>query len=155
MVLTHTEFCADLLFYVARQRQIEILASEQQMFTYGGTFKFDVSTLDVNTYEAEVRCASSDVADQHEVAVFQVFSETLVMLRHPRVKRGKRLFQQRHALESSLPRGFHGQLARFLIERGRYGEYDFLVLKELLRIRTVLSRHRVVPGIPQMQKITA
>src|SRR6266566_982019 len=147
MVLAQTEFCADFLFYAAGQREIEILASQQQMFTDGGTFKFDLSTWDVDTYEAEVRCASSDVANQHELAVLQVSSESLVMLRHPRVKCGKRLFQQRQVLESSLPRGFHCQLARFLIERGRHSQYDFLVLKELLRIRSVFGRHRVVPGI--------
>ena len=148
MVLAQTEFCVDFMFNEARQREIEILASEQQMFTYGGTFKFDVSTWDVDTYEAEVRRASSDVANQHELAVLQVSSQSLVMLRHPRVKRGKRLLQQRQVLESSLSAGFDCQLARFLIERGRHGQYDFLVLKELLRIRSVLSRHRVVPGIP-------
>src|SRR5215469_10032379 len=148
MVLAQAEFCADFLFYATRQREIEILASKQQMFTYGGAFKFDVSTLDVGTYEAEVRCASSDVANQYELAVLQVFSESLVMLCHPRVKRGKRLFQQRQVLESSLARGFHCQLARFLIERGRHGQYNFLVLKQLLRIRSVFRRHRVVPGIP-------
>src|SRR6516165_387445 len=148
MALVQTEFCADFLFYATRQREIEILASKQQMFTYGGALKFDLSTLDVGTYEAEVRCASSDVANQHELAVLQKSSESLVMLRHPRVKRGQRLFQQCQVLESSLACGFHCQLARLLVERGRHGQYDFLVLKELLRIRSVFGLHRVVPGIP-------
>src|SRR5690348_6076138 len=118
MLLSQTESCTDLLFYVARQGEIEILASKQQVFTDGGAFTFDVFALDVGTHEAEVRCAPSDVANQYELAVFEESSESVVMLRRPRVKRGKRLFEQRQVLESSLPRRFDCQLARFLVERG-------------------------------------
>src|ERR1035438_2637696 len=86
MTLTQTEFLGELLFDAARQREVEILASEQEVLADGGAFKFDVSALDVGLYEAEVRCAASDVANQHDLAVSQVLSENVLMLRHPRVK---------------------------------------------------------------------
>src|SRR6516165_10953769 len=105
------------------------------MFTNGGAFKFDTPTLDVGTYEAEVRRASSDVANQHELAVFEISSESLAMLCHPGVEGGQRLLEQGQFLESSLPGGFNRQFARFLVERGRHGQHDFLIFKPLFGIR--------------------
>ena len=93
MTLTQTEFCVELLFNTERECKVEILASEQEVLADGGTFKLDVSALDVGTYEAEIRCAASDVANQHELAVSQVLSENVLMLRHPRIKGSQRLFQ--------------------------------------------------------------
>ena len=134
MTLTQTEFRGELLFNAARQREVEILASEQEVLADGGALKFDVSPLDVGPYEAEVRGATSDVANQHELAVSQVLSDNVLMLRHPRIKGGQRFFQQSQVFESCLSRRFHRQLSSFLIERSRHGEDDFLVLEELLRI---------------------
>jgi hypothetical protein len=42
MTLTQTEFRGELLFDAARQREVEILASEQEVLADGGAFKFDV-----------------------------------------------------------------------------------------------------------------
>src|SRR5450759_1840644 len=124
MTLTQTESLGELLFNAARQREVEILTSEQEVLADGSAFKFDVSALDVGPYEAEVRCAASDVANQHELAVSQVLSENVLMLRHPRVKGSQRLFQQSQVLQSCLSRRFHRQLSSFLVERSRYGQYD-------------------------------
>ena len=121
MTLTQTEFRGELLFDAARQREVEILASEQEVLADGGAFKLDVSALDVGPYEAEVRCAASDVANQHQFALSQVLSENVVMLRHPRVKGSQRLFQQSQVFESCLSRRFHRQLSSFLVERSRHG----------------------------------
>ena len=93
MTLTQTEFCVELPFNAERECKVEILASEQEVLADGGTFKLDVSALDAGTYEAEIRCAASDVANQHELAVSQVLSENVLMLRHPRIKGSQRLFQ--------------------------------------------------------------
>src|SRR5260370_734980 len=64
MTLTQTELRGELLFDAARQREVEIIASEQEVLADGVAFKFDVSALHVGPYEAEVRCAASDVAEQ-------------------------------------------------------------------------------------------
>src|ERR1700751_2050743 len=121
MTLTQTEFRGELLFDAVRQREVEILAAEQEVLADGGAFKFDVSALDVGLYEAEVRCAASDVANQHEFAVSQVLSENVLMLRDPRVKGSQRLFQQSQLFESRLSRRFPRQLSSFLGERSRQG----------------------------------
>src|ERR1051326_8894868 len=121
MTLTQTEFPGELLYDAARQREVEILAPEQKGLADGGAFKFDVSALDVGPYEAEVRGATSDIANQHEFAVSQVLSENVLMLRHPRVKGCQRLFQQSQVFESCLSRRFHRQLSSFLVERSRHG----------------------------------
>src|SRR5258708_13675151 len=94
MTLTQAEFRGELLFDAARQREVEILASEQEVLTDGSAFKFDVSALNMGLYEAEVRCAASDVANQHELAISQVLSENVLMLRYPHVKGSHRLFHQ-------------------------------------------------------------
>src|SRR5689334_7662642 len=107
MTLTQTEFRGQLLFNAARQREVEIFTSEQEVVADGGAFKFDVSALDVGPYEAEVRCTTSDVANQNELAVSQVLSQNVLMLRYPSVKGGQRLFQQSQVFESRLPRRFH------------------------------------------------
>ena len=91
------------------------------MLADGGALKFDVSSLDVNPYEAEVRGAASDVANQHELAISQVLSENVLMLCHPRVKGSQRLFQQSQVLQSCLSRRFHRQLSSFLVEGSRHG----------------------------------
>src|SRR5450432_695686 len=121
MTLTQTEFLLDLLFDVIGQREVEILASEQEVLADGRAFKFDVSTPDVGPYEAEVRRAASNVANQHELAVSQVLSQNVLMLRHPSVKGSQRLFQQSQVLQSCLSRRFHRQLSSFLVERSRHG----------------------------------
>src|ERR1019366_2408809 len=59
MTLTQTEFLGELLFDATRQREVEILASEQEVLADGGAFKFDVSALDVGLYQAELRCRKS------------------------------------------------------------------------------------------------
>src|SRR5580704_3125240 len=121
MTLTQAEFRGELLFDAARQRKVEILASEQKVFADGGAFKFDVSALDVGPDEAEVRCAAPDIANQHQLAIAQVFSENALMLRHPGVKGSQRLFQQSEVSQSCLSRRFHRQLSSFLVERSRHG----------------------------------
>ena len=121
MTLTQTEFCVELPFNAARECKVEILASEQEVLADGGAFKFDVSALDVGPYEAEVRRAASYVANQHELAVSQVLSENVLMLRDPRVKGSQRLFQQSQVLQSCLSRRFHRQLSSFLVEGSRHG----------------------------------
>src|SRR5215831_7762318 len=93
MTLTQTKSCVELPFNAAGERKVEILASQQEVLADGSAFKLDVSALDVGTYEAEVRCAASDVANQHELAVSQVISENVLMLRHPRIEGSQRLFQ--------------------------------------------------------------
>src|SRR6476646_7498886 len=104
MTLTQTKFRGELLFNAARQREVEILASEQEVLADGGAFKFDVSPLDVGSHEAEVRGATSYVANQHELAVSQMLSDNVLMLRHPRVKGCQRLLQQGQVFESCLSR---------------------------------------------------
>jgi hypothetical protein len=69
MTLTQTELRGELLFDAARQCEVEILASEQEVLADGGALKFDVSSLDVGSHEAEVRGAASYVANQDELAI--------------------------------------------------------------------------------------
>src|SRR4029077_583965 len=121
MTLTQTEFRGELLFDAARQCEVEILAPEQEVLADGCPFKFDVSALDAGPYEAEVRCAASYVANQHELAISQVIYEYVRMLRDSRVKGRQRFFQQSQVLQSCLSRRFHRQLSSFLVERSRHG----------------------------------
>ena len=45
MTLTQTELGIELLFDAARQREVEILSSEQQVLADGGAFEFNVAAL--------------------------------------------------------------------------------------------------------------
>ena len=134
MTLTQAQLGVELLFDAACQREVKVLASQQQVLADGGALEFDVAAVDVRTHQAEVGGAASDVANQNQFAVAQVLAERVLMLRHPRIERSQRLFQQREVLQSGLSRRFDRQLARFLVERGGHGQHDFLVLEELLRI---------------------
>ena len=88
-----------------------------------------LSPCDVRPHQAEVRGAASDVADEYQFAVVHLIGECVAVIRHPRVKGGQRLFQQRQVLQSGLARRFHRQLAGFLVERSRNRQNDFLVLE--------------------------
>ena len=153
MTLTQAQLGIELLFDAAGQREIEILASQQQVLADGGALEFDVAALHVRTHQAEVGGAASDVANQNQLAVAQVLAERVLMLRHPRVKRSQRLFQQSEILQSGLTRGVHRQLAGFLVERGGHGQHDLLILEELQRIDFPVSRQRVVPRVSQMHEV--
>src|SRR5215472_11283044 len=90
LTLTQAQLGVDLPFNPARERKVNILPSEQEVLADGGAFKFDLSTSDLGSYETEVRCAASDVANQHQFTVAQVIAENVLMLCNPRIKRGQR-----------------------------------------------------------------
>jgi hypothetical protein len=73
--------------------------------------------------------------------------------RDPRIEGGNRFFDQDHAVESRGQRRLNGQLARFLVERGRHGE-DNRLLFEALRVARPGACRVVVPRIAEMAEQT-
>src|SRR5439155_1146730 len=103
--------------------------------------------------EAEISRATSEVADQNQFAIADVFIIPVLRVsirRDPRIKRGQWFFKQSELLEPGTAGGFDRQLTRFLIERTRHGEDDFLMLKTRFPITTNCA----VPGVTQMHEVT-
>ena len=59
-----------LLLQKARQRQVHVVAAQQDVVTNGDTFQCQFAVLFGNHDEAEIRSAAADVAHQNQVADF-------------------------------------------------------------------------------------
>jgi hypothetical protein len=133
----------ELLFHAAGQGKIEIIAAQQKVLADGGSLKLQLAIDQASANQAEVGRAASDVANQNQFAIDEVSTVPIprqkwtrgsatclaVPIRSdPRVKCCQRFFEQSEVVEPGIAGGFDRQLTRFLVERTRYGEDDFLLL---------------------------
>ncbi len=122
------------------------------MLADGGSLKLHLAIDEASANEAEISRATADVADQNQFAIAEVFiipGLRVSIRRDPRIKRGQWFFEQSELLEPGTAGGFDRQLTRFLIERTRHGEDDFLMLKTPFSITT----NYAVPGVTQMHEV--
>ena len=76
--------------------------------------------------EAEIAGAAAHVADQHRLAIEELFARLRQVVGDPRIERRRGLLQQRQFLQSGIARGHHGEFARLFVERRRHGEDNVL-----------------------------
>ena len=118
---------AQLGFDQPGQREIEVVAAQQQVLAHGGAGEVDQVALARDADQAEIAGAAAHVADQHDLAVEELLARLRQVVRDPGIERRGRLFEQRQLLEAGIARGHHGQLARLFVERSRHGEDDVLL----------------------------
>ena len=111
----------------ARQRQVHVVAAQQDVVANGDAFQRQFAVLFGNHNEAEIRGAAADVAHQHQVADLDAAAPVITLALQPRIKSCLRLFQQRDLLIAGLFGGAPGQLAGFFVERsGNREQYVLL-----------------------------
>ena len=113
----------------ARQRQVHVVAAQQDVVPNGDAFQRQFAVLFGNHNEAEIRGAAADVAHQHQVADLDSAAPVITLAFQPRVKGGLRLFQQRDLLITGLFGGAPGQLACLFVERSGHREQHVLFRK--------------------------
>ena len=96
------------------EREIEVVAAEEQVIADRHAFERRRSRLDPDPDQAEVGRAASDVADERNLIVFE--RDRLPLFGHPRVERGDRFLQQRQPGQLRRLRRFDGQLAGLFVE---------------------------------------
>ena len=105
------------------QRQIQVVAAEQQVFADSGAGELDLVALACDLDEGKVRGAAANVANQHDLAIEQQPPRPCKVVRDPRIECCGRLLDQRQLGETRLRCRLHRQFACFLVERLRYGEH--------------------------------
>src|SRR5207245_9857221 len=71
------------LLQKARQRQVHVVAAQQDVVTYGYAFQRQFAILFGNHNEAEISCATADVAPQNEVADSDEVARGIPLPFHP------------------------------------------------------------------------
>ena len=132
-------------FHQPGQREIEIVAAEQQMLADRGAGELDAIAIAMDPDQSEVAGAAADVADQHELAVEQAFLRLRQVIRDPGIKRRGRLFHQRELFDSGFARGLNGEFAGLFIERRGNSKDD--VLRGQRRVGM-----RLIPGVADMRQ---
>ena len=120
--LANRERLAELRFHQPGQRQIQIVAAQQQVLADGGAREIDAIAFAGDADQREVAGAAADVADQNRLAVEQAFLRTRQIVGDPGIERRGRFFEQRQLFDAGFARGHHGQLARLFVEAGGDGQ---------------------------------
>ena len=136
---------AEFRFHQPGQRQIQIVAAQQQVLADGRARKFDAVAIAMHFDQREIAGAAADIAHQHQLPVEKALLRLRQMIGDPRIKRGRRLFHQREFFDSSGMRGLHGQLARLFVERSRDGQHHVLRCQRRVGMR-------LVPGIANVRQ---
>ena len=69
-----------LRFHQPGQREIEIVAAQQQVLAHGGAREVDQVAFARHADQAEIAGAAADVADQHDLAVEQLLARRARLL---------------------------------------------------------------------------
>ena len=125
--LADGELRAELRFHQPGERQIEIVAAEQQVLADGGAREIDAVAFAGDADQAEIAGAAADVADQHHLAVEEQLAGAREIVGDPGIERRRGLFEQRELRDAGFGGGGDGQLARFFIERRGHGEDDIVI----------------------------
>ena len=98
------------------QREIEIIAAEQQMLADGGAREVDLVAIAGDADQREVAGAAADVADQNDLAVEEQLARAREIVGDPGIEGRGGLFEQRELFDAGVVRGLHGELAGFFVE---------------------------------------
>ena len=118
---------AELGFHQPGEREIEIVAAEQQVLADGGAREVDPVAFARDADQAEVAGAAADVADQHDLAVEELLARAREIVGDPGIEGRGGLFEQRQLFEAGFARGHHGELAGLFVEGRGHGEDDVLL----------------------------
>ena len=136
-----------LLFDVFGQRQVEIVAAEDQMIAHGHAMELHLAAFAAaDADQREIGRAAADIADQNFLARLDQSFPIVLMRVNPGVKGGLRLFDQHHPRQAGQGRRFDGQFAGHLVERGRQREHEILLFQRL-------AREFGVPGVAHVGQI--
>ena len=131
-----------------RQRQIHVVAAEQDVLADGHALERQVAIALVHRNQAEVGGAAAHVAHQHEVAHLHALAPGVALRGEPRVERRLGLFEEAHARQAGLRRCPERQRPGLLVERGGHG-HEHLVVGE----RRVVAAVRVLPRASQVRQV--
>ncbi len=120
--------------------QIEVVATEQQVFADRNPFEHEIAGLGIHPEQAEVRGPAADVADQNESTLAECRHRPSWMRGDPRIQRRQRLLEQGDGREPCVARRLHGQFARFFVERRGDGQDDGLPFEPLALIGLAPAR---------------
>ena len=136
---------AKLRLHQPSQRQIQVVAAEQQMLAHRRARKLDAVAIAIHADQREIASAAADVANQHQLPVEKALLRLRQMIGDPGIKRRGGLFHQRQLFDPGVVRRLHGQLARFFVKRSRDGQHHVLRCQRGIRMR-------LVPGIANVRQ---
>ena len=137
--LAHGKRLAEFLLHQPRQRQVQIVAAQQQMLSHRRAREIHAIALAPYANQREVAGAAAHVAHQHDLPVEQALLRPRQIVRDPGIKRRRRFFEQRQLLDAGLARGDDGQLASLFIKARGHRQHHVV----LANARTPLLRPRV------------
>ena len=118
----------ELRFEGVRQRQIEIVAAENQVLADSDAMELHFAVIaGPHADEREVGRAAADVADEDFLARLDQPFPIVAMPIDPRIERGLRLFDQHDARQTGEGRGLHRQFAGHFVERRRQRDDHILL----------------------------
>ncbi len=124
-------FGGKLLLEMPGQREIDVVAAEQHVFTYRHALERQFAGLLGDRDQREIGGAAADVHHQNQIAHRHALAPVRMPF-DPGVKRGLRLFQQQQILVSGLFGGLQRKLARHRVKRRRH-RHQHLLLDERAR----------------------
>ncbi len=90
--LPYGERHAELTFHQPGEREIQVIAAQQQVFAHRGAREVDQVALARHADQAEIAGAAADVADQHDLTVKQLLARGGEVVGDPGIKRRGGLF---------------------------------------------------------------
>ncbi len=121
-------FCGELLFEMAGEGEIDVVAAEEDVFADGDAFQLQLAGFFGDGDEGEVRRASADVDDEDEVADGDALPPIGVAF-DPGVEGGLRFFEKDDVGETGAGGGLKSQLAGDGVEGGGDGDEDLLLVE--------------------------
>ena len=121
-------FGGQLLLEMPRQREIDVVAAQQDVLADGDALELQLARLFGDRDEREVGGAAADVDHQDQIAHLHALAPIGMPL-DPGVEGGLRLFEQQQVLVAGLFGGLQRQLACDRVERCRHCHQNFLLRK--------------------------
>ena len=121
--LANRQGLAELRLHQPRQREIEVVAAQQQMLAHGGAREIDAVAFARDADQREVAGAAADVAHQHRLAVEQALLRAREIVGDPGIERRGGFFEQRQLFDAGFARGHDGELAGLFVEAGGDGQH--------------------------------
>ena len=97
------ELAAELWFEQTRERNVDVVAAEQEMIADGETFQSDARLGVAHGDQAEVGGAAADVDDEEKLQTFEAVLPVAFVATEPGVERRLRFLQQPDALAGLPP----------------------------------------------------
>ncbi len=135
------QLCAlsgELLLEMPRQREIDIVSTQQDVLAHGDAVQLQIAGLLGNSDQGEVGGATADVDHQNEIAYLNALAP-IGMALNPGIESCLGFLQQQQILVAGQLRGIKGQFARDRVERSWDGNKDLLMDERRVR-------HLRIPG---------